>query len=397
MKITTSLSIISLVLASFAVRANGILESFTITTRNLEIRESSETSIQFRADSNAYYIKLEPHRPGQVVFALSGIGYTTTARVSDLLFEVRVTGYDYGDEVLPIVNIDDINRNVQVEGTRLRFDRIYGSLPITFDRHVDSIKLEFINSMGLNINQYLGIQDLDIIPPMDIVPNPEFIPSDDQSVLIGIDASSSIVKSERARISSTLKDLVKKAYATPDSGDFCILEFSTGIEHLVESTETKQLVRTVKDYKKGKSFNSKSTRYTNWEAALDEALERKPDIFIFITDGWSNWSDGSPATFSSLFRELMFKCNTLKENGTRIVFITSDMNSKTAVRSNLAWMLNGRATRILDADEITQDVSLHDVDLVTMIEFDKMGDLNFGSIFSKYERELYADGISVNE
>ncbi len=367
---------------AFAVpgHAANILESFTVTTKNVEVRQFTESSIQLRTDSNSYFVMLEPNKAGSVVFSLSGIGYTTTAKLSNLRFGVIITGFHGGEEVFPTYSFDDVNKDITLDQHMLIFERIYGSIPVWFNEQVDSIHLRFSNSFAVNVCQYLGIQDLKVLTNMEIPPNPTFLPRQQNRVMIGLDGSSSIDKEERTAIGQQLMEFVRKSGFTQDSNSLCILEYGSDIISVMESSERHALVDALRKYTRDRNNKSKYTSWTNWAKVFDEAIHRKPDIFIFITDGWSNWSGNGPASFSAQYESLIARCNILKKNGTRLLFITSDMDSQKNSKAVLCNFLNLNQTRELQGGTLSPDESLKDVDLITMRGFSNMSDINFSSI-----------------
>jgi len=379
-KLILQFGILLTLLLSQTLQATSILESFKITTQNVDVREYTETSIQLKSTNNTYAIKLEPSKNGRVVFGLSGIGYSSTAKVSDLWFGVKITGY-FGDEIIqPIISVDDINSDVIVEGNTIKFQWISGSLPVVFDQHVDSVNLQYFNSHGLKVHQYLGIHDLRIVPVMEVVANPLLTVCQDNHVMIGIDGSSSIDKRERVIIGNQLLNFVKKSDLQQDSSTLCILEFGTQLLGVDESAETAEQIKMIKRYKRSRNHNSKETSWTNWSAAFDEAIRRKPDIFIFLTDGWSNWYGHDELSFSAQYEYLIAKCNTLKANGTRLVFVTSGMDNHSASRSNLFPFLNGNLTMVRHEGLLYDDARLDDVDLIAMQKFSTLRAFNLASV-----------------
>lgn len=382
-------------LIPFNTTANNISESFTITMQNVQVREFTESSIQLRSDTNSYFIKLEPHQEGKVIFSLSGIGYASTAKLPHLLFGVKITGYRDDQTIYPVFSFDDVNRDIIIEQNMLIFQRIYGSIPIWFNEQVDSINLQFSNSLSANISQYLGIQDLKIVATPDILSNPQINSCSENLVMIAIDGSSSIDSKERTTIGDQLLDFVRKSSFTRDSNRLCIVEFGSDISSVVESTEKRELIDALQKYKRDKNDKSKFTSWTNWSAAFDEALARNPELFIFITDGWSNWSNQQPRSFSAQYESLLSKCNTLKANGTRLLFVTSDIDIQHNSRSILYDFLNSDQTRELQEHMLSSDINLTDVDLITMHGFSKINEINFSSILECPEehREMVATEV----
>jgi hypothetical protein len=361
-------------------KANNILESFTVTTQNVEVRQFSESSMQLKSDSNAYFIKLEPNRAGKVIFALTGIGYTSTVKFTNLFFGVKITGYHDGQEIQPTYSFDDVNRDIVIDNGMLIFRRIYGSLPVWFDEQVDSINLKFSNSLSVHLNQYLGIQDIKILQPVEINSNPTAAPCKPNYVMIGIDGSSSIDKDERVLIGQQLLEFVRRSGFARDSHTLCVMEFGTDIMSVKESTEKHTLVDALQKYKRRKNHKSKYTSWTNWSIALDEAIAKKPDVYIFITDGWSNWSGNHASSFSAQYESLFKRCNTLKANGTRLLFITSDIDIQNNSKIILANFLNGQSTLELQEDRLNRNASLKDVDLITLNSFSMLSEINFSSL-----------------
>lgn len=371
---------VSLIVLIPSITTANVLESFTITTQNVYVREFTETSIQLKSDTNSYFIKIEPHRTGKVIFSLSGIGYASTAKLPNLLFGVKITGYRGEEVIYPTYSFDDVNRDIIIDEHMLIFERINGAIPVWFNEQLDSINLEFSNSMGANLSQYLGLKDLKIVPSIDIAANPNVIACQKNRVMIGIDGSSSIDKQERALIGDHLVDFVKKSSFTKDTHQLCIMEFGSDITSVVESTERRVLIDAFQKYKRDKNDKSKYTSWTNWSVAFDEAIARKPDVFIFITDGWSNWHAQRPSSFTSQYQSLIEKCNTLKTNGTRLLFVTSDLDLHKSSSTILYEFLNGTQSKELQEGMLSRTTSLSEVDLITMNGFTKMEEINFASI-----------------
>ena len=380
------------VVAGFAMllpmkSAAHILESFTISTQNVEVWKLTETSMQLRSDTNSYMIKLIPNIEGKVIFSLSGIGYRTSVKFSNLLFGVRITGYQKEEKVYPTFSVDDINRDIKIDQNRLIFQRIYGSLPVWFDTQVDSILLQFSNSYAVDIDQYLGIQDLKILSPQHMIPNPCVESCRSNRVMIALDGSSSIDKDERALIGTQLLQFIRKSEVARDSHQFCIVEFGTDVLSVAETLYRRELIDAFQRYKRDKNDKSKFTSWTNWPAVFDEALRRKPDLLIFITDGWSNWSDGRPSSFSAQYENLVSKSNQLKANGTRLLFVTSEIDAQQNSRMILSGLLNSDDTYELEDKMLSPETYLGDVDLITMQSFATMAKIDFASILTCKEEE----------
>jgi hypothetical protein len=359
----------------------NIVESFTITTHNVNVKESTESSINLRSETDTYSIKLEPNKKGKVIFSLSGIGYTSTGRFPNLTFGVKITGYHQDDVIYPSFSIDGNNLDTQAEKNRLTFKRIHGAIPVWFNDQVDSIKIEYSNSLSVDVHQYLRISDLKIISTQDVSANPDLTSCKHSNMMIAVDGSSSIDKAERIIIGNQIMDFVRQFHAARDSHNLCVLEFGSDVKSIVESTEKKVLLKAINSYKKNKNRSRKSISWTNWSAAFDEAIQRKPEIFVFITDGWSNWNESHPSTFIAQYEQLISKSNTLKANGTRLLFVTSNMDRHENAKTVLSKFLNGDQTRQLNGEMVNINVTLHDIDLVSMQGFSKMSELNLTSIF----------------
>lgn len=357
-----------------------ILESFTVTTQNVAVREFSGSSIELRSDSNAYFIKLEPNREGKVMFSLAGIGYTSTVRFTNLLFGVRIVGYCGEEEVYPTFSFDDVNRDIVMDNHMLIFQRIYGTLPVWFDEHVDSINLQFSNSHSVNMSQYLGIRDLRILAPAEISANPVLTTCRPNQVMIALDGSSSIDKDERTSIGNQLLEFSRRSGFARDSHQLFIAEFGTQVFSVDEATDRKDAVYAMKQYKRDKNHKSKYTSWTNWSAVLDEAIQRKPDLLILITDGWSNWTQQGPCSFSAQYETLIQKSNQLKSTGTRIVFVTAGMDAQQSTGVIFGNLLNGTQTLDVRASECTAETSLADADLVTLSDFTMMERIDFSTL-----------------
>ena len=362
-------AVLSIVVCIPFLHASNTEESFTVTTHNVEVKELTSSSITLKSDHDSYTIKLEPNKRGSVLFAISGIGYLSTYRYTDLEFEIKVTGFGEEGRVLPLFSLDDVNHDINVQGNKLRFERIHGSIPVWFNEQVDSIHLEYSNSLAVNIDQILRIQDLKILRPAQMVENPDLRLCSDHNVMLAIDGSSSINKTERKSIGRQVKAFVKALEDSTDFHKLYVVEFGTEIKASIASEARKSAAKAVTKYKKNKHQKSKLTGWTNWSVAFDEAIARQPDLLIFITDGWSNWSDGGPSSFSAVYHDLIDKCNTLKANGTRLLFITSDINLHNNAYTMLSHFLNGEQTIEKLGASLAEDTSLQDVDLITMDEF----------------------------
>lgn len=375
-------------LAPLQVKAEHFLEAFKVSMKDVEVRELTESSIQLKADTNAYVVKLEPNKEGKVTFSLSGIGYLATVKIPDLMFGVRIIGYREDLVVKPAYSFDDVNKDILMKDDMLIFERIYGALPVWFDTQVDSIMLYFSNSHSVNMDQYLGLQDLRIVEQTEICENPVITPCDKSRVMIAIDGSSSIDREERGLIGSQLVEFARKSGFARDSHQLCVVEFGTSILAVTETLDKHELVNAMQDYKRRNNHKDKYTRWTNWSVAFEEAIQRKPDIFIFITDGWSNWKGEGPVSFSAQYETLVDYCNTLKDHGTRIMFITSGLDTHQNSKSVMASMLSGDATVQLTDWNLNPTESLCTVELITLKDFTGITRVNFGSVLLCPEIEM---------
>ena len=378
--------------ATFA--ESSILESFDVTTQNAVVRESTESSLHLKSSHRAYFVKLEPNEYGNVVFSLSDINYATTAAMAgNLAFGVRITGFRGEDIVNPIINVDDVNDKIFIQGNVVKFQNINGSIPVMFDRQVDSVNLEFFNNYEMDVKQYVAIHDLRIMQIEETCPNPILAQADGGSIMIGIDGSSSINKKERTVIGKQMLNLVKRSGYAKDTNAMAIVEFGSDIHANTQSTDHKELYKAIKNYRKGKNRpgKKKATSWTNWAAAFDAAIEAQPEIFVFITDGWSNWEAEGPSSFVGQYQELVEKTNQLKKNGTRLLFITCGLTNFGGGQSTIYAFLNGTTTRELYDIELGPDVQLHEIDLISLTEFQSLDAINLATVFDVPEEVVEED------
>ncbi len=370
--------VIAALLASGHSTAN-VLESFAVTMHDVEVRVLTETSIQFISDKHTYRILLRPNHEGRVMFSLAGIGYASTVRFSNLHFGVRVTGYHGEEIVMPVFNLDDVNRDVCIDRDVLTFRRIYGALPVWFNTQVDSVVLHFSNSHGADIDQYLAIQDLRLRPAMDILPNPDYIPCNAQRVMIALDGSSSIDNYERRLIGRHLLDFVRNSMNRNDPIQFTIVEYGSEILSLVESADRREVISALQNYKRG-THKPRTLQWTNWSAVFDAATVAQPDLLIFISDGWSNWRDERPVSFSAQYETLAWQCNTLKSQGTRLLFVTAELDTQHNSKAIFGSFLNGMHTRESRDADLPEDVRLFEIDLITLDRVSRIREVDFSSI-----------------
>lgn len=360
---------------------------FTVTTQNAEVKEMTQTSVTLRSEHDAYFIKLEPQRPGNVIFSLSDIGYSSTAKIPDLAFQVKITGFKENKEVYPLFGLDDINEHIIAEGNILRFQRIRGAVPVWFTEPVDSVNLEYSNSHRANVHQFLRIQDLRVVDPLMVLPNPAFSPCRENRIMVAVDGSSSMDKKERKQVGREFIDFVRESEETPDTNTFSILEYGTGVTASMTSTDSREIVQAMRDYKRRKHKPRRTASFTNWSAAFDKVISEKPDLFIFITDGWSNWQGGQPVSFTAIYPGLVNQCNAIKANGTRIMFILSGMQILNSDGSVLSTFVNGEHTVSCSVTEEMTAADMQCVDIFHLGEFSMIDQLPLSSLLSCNEQE----------
>ena len=359
--------------------SNSVFDQFKVWTADVEVYDHSESSLKFESKSPSYQIKLEPNVDGPVIFTLGRYGYRTTLRVKDLSFGVTIQGFKDGLEVEPSFSLDDTYHDIVVDGNCIMFRWIHEPIPVHFNTAVDSIKLQFSNSHRLDVHQYLSIEDLKVVGSRKVNANPLLMDCEKNTIMFGIEGSSSIDKSERKTIARQLMSFFKTPIATSDSNTICIMEFGKKVGTVSESSEKKDITKDIKNFRKGSGHKSK-TGYANWDAAFDVAIERQPDIFIFITDRWSNYSNSGPASINAQIENLISKCNILKSNGTRLVFITSGLNTQNASNPALYSMLNEDRTNEIIGVDLTQGMDLRNTDLITMDGFESFELINLSSL-----------------
>lgn len=355
---------------------------FQVTTLNVEVREMTSSSIRFLSEHNAYFIKLEPSQEGNVAFSLSGFVYSATERVTNLAFQVKITGYKGEEVIYPVFGLAGVNDEVVARDNYIRFQWLEGSVPVWFNQPVDSINLEYSNSHSMDVQQYLRLHDLRIIRDLEVEQNPHFTPCGDKNIMIAIDGSSSIEKKERKKMGKEFVKFVKGSSSTPDTNTFAILEYGTGVVASISSTDSKELIQAIANYKKGKNQGKAVSDWSNWSVAFDEAILERPELFIFITDGWSNWDGGEASSFTSVFSDLVEKSNLIKENGTRILFITADMNSADGSTNILHNFLGKENTRVEDEKSLASGCDLTRVDLIHLESLASMGQVPLHSLIS---------------
>jgi hypothetical protein len=379
-RLITFIPILLCVLLSFSLAGSSVFDKFKISTRSADVYNYSETSLKLESQSPTYQLKLEPNSEGAVMFSLGRYGYATTLKVKDLSFAVIIEGYREGEVVIPVFNTDDTYKDVIIDKNYVLFRSIYVPIPVLFNTPVDSIKLKFSNSYSLNVHQYLSIEDMKVVGSAKINANPLLVDCDQHALMIGIDGSTSIDKLERKTIAKQLLGFFKKPPESLDSNAVCIMEFGKQVHSYSEAREKKDIVKNIRTYKKGKEARKTKTSYTNWAAAFDQAIERQPDIFIFITDRWSNYGNNGPASFNAQYQTLIEKCNMLKAQGTRLLFITSGLNLNGGANSTLYSLLNQHETHEIIGVDLTSDVDLKKVDLISMDGIDNFERIDLSSL-----------------
>jgi hypothetical protein len=348
----------------------------------------TQTSVTLRSEHDAYFIKLEPQRAGNVIFSLSDIGYSSTAKIPDLAFQVEITGYKENKEVYPLFGLDDINEHIIVEGNILRFQRIRGAVPVWFTEPVDSVNLEYSNSHRANVHQFLRIKDLRVVDPLMVLPNPAFSPCRENRILVAVDGSSSMDKKERKQVGREFIDFVRVSEETTDTNTFSILEYGTGVTASMTSTDSKEILAAMRDYKRRKHKPRRTASFTNWSAAFDKVITEKPDLFIFITDGWSNWQGGQPVSFTAVYPGLVEQCNAIKANGTRILFIISGMQILNSDGAVLSAFLNGENSVACHGSEEMHASDLRSIDIIHLEDFSMIDEVPLPALLSCEEQEV---------
>ena len=379
-----SLSVV-MILCSFLtygsiIPSTSVFEEFTISTADVVIYGHSESSLKLESQSPTYQLKLEPNRRGTVVFTLGRHGFTSTLMPKDIVFGVQIEGYRKGKRIAPLFNLDDTHDNVYIDSNFVAFQQIFEPIPVFFNSSVDSVKLIFSNSHSLDVHQYLSIDDLKIVRAKIVKSNPLLIYCEKQLIMFGIEGSSSIDKFERKIIAKQLMGFSKNPAITQDSNQICIMEFGKQVNAVTESDVKKGMVKNIKDYKKGKNGFRVKTNYTNWEAAFDRAIERRPNIFIFITDRWSNYANNGPESFNGQFETLVNKCNKLKSKGTRLLFITSGLSQNTLTNPSLYALLNKHRTNEIVGAELHKKYDLRQTDLISIDDFEMLEMIDFSSL-----------------
>jgi hypothetical protein len=356
-------------------------QDFTIKTMKVDVQEMHATMMLLKADSSQYSIKLEPKKTGNVAFSLSGIVYQSNFTMSNLFFRVTVTGYKNDEIVYPTINLDQTNKHIHRDNNQLTFQSINGSVPVWFHEDVDSIHLNYSNSHSVMIPQYLSIHGLRIMEDFTVIENPIMEQyQKGQNIMIAVDGSSSIEKKERKMISNFLGKFVRSMRTLVDSSSLSLVEYGSEINSNTISTQKKSSMVAVRTYKKAKNQSENSIISTNWSAVFEEAQKTNPDILIFITDGWSNWKNGKTESFSSIYQGLLDATNSLKSNGTRLIFVTLEMNPDGDLLNMLSPLLNGDQT-VEHLGPIEEYTNLSQIDLIALENVKDLSQTHMENLF----------------
>ena len=367
-------------ISSLSVSAGSILDDFRVSLIKAELTDFTERSLKLESLSPTYSIMLEPNASGPVAFALGRHAIRSTVVPPNLFFGVRIEGFKNGKLVLPSFTIDESYEDLHIDSSFVVFRHIFAPIPVLFESGVDSIRLRFSNSHKYNFHQYFTISELQILGKTETLSNPDLIDCENHSIMIAIQGSNSIDKAERKTISKELMALFKNPASKLDSNEVCIMEFGKKVSSISESAEKKEIVSSIKSYKKaGKQATAKSG-HANWGAALDQALEKKPDIFIMVTNSWSNYGNQGPSSINAQHAELVAKCNKLKTNGTRLLFITSGLYDESKSNMTLLSMLNQESTSKLIAEQQQAGFDLKSVDLIAMDGFENFKLIDLSSL-----------------
>lgn len=356
-------------------------ESFEIYTSNVEVDAFNDQTLDMRSRHHLYQLKLIPKTDGNVSFALSEIIFRSTLRVPELHFRIRVMGFVDGEPVIPVFSIDGNNRDIFIEDTDVIFQHIRGSIPVYFTDVVDSVKLEYSNSHGLNLDQYLRLEDLRVLESKEIVPNPQMPAlTEGHHIMIAIDGSSSVGKEDRQFIYSAIRRLVGSLSFTERDSAVSILDFGTEINGVFEFRSKKTFHKKLKTFRKRK-YASASVRYTNWSTVFKKALEEKPKTLFLMTDGWSNYFDESQSNFTAHLSQLVDYANALKENGTRIVFIGAGLHHTTGSVQLVEQLLSGSSSQNWRAGTYAQPLNVHQTDFIALDDFELLTEIDLAALF----------------
>ncbi len=349
--------------------AKGIYDEFTIHSSNTDVSSFSDKTLRLESTAREFSTVLEPNLDGRVMFSLSDHRYRSTITPKDLYFGVRIEGFKDSALVNPSINIDASFRDVFLDGNMLIFKHIDYPIPVLFESGVDSIRLHFSNSHGYNFHQYITIDELQVLESVETKSNPILLDCEHQSIMIAIQGSEGIDKVERKSIAKQLREFFKSGATLEDSTMVSIVEFGHKVTSSSEAINPKEISNTLKDYKKRAKSQEAKSSITNWQSALDEALDKKPDVFILVTNSWSNYSAGSLSTINAQHAGLVEKCNEIKANGTRLLFITSGLYDPNKGNTTLLAMLNEQQTESVVQDSLHHQLDLKTVDLIAMEGF----------------------------
>lgn len=362
-------------------------EAFDIYTSNVEVDAFADRTLDMRSKHNLYQVKLIPRSEGNVAFALSEIIFRSTIRVPDLHFRIRVMGYVGGQPVVPVFSVDGNNQDIFIEDTDVIFRHIYGTIPVYFDDVVDSVKLEYSNSHGLNLDQYLRLEDLRVLVQKEIIPNPDMSDlTQGHHIMMAIDGSSSVGKQDRQQIYQCVRHLIGKLDFAEQDSAISILDFGTDINGAFEFRSKRTFQSKLKTFKKRK-YASVSVRYTNWSTVFQRALEEKPKTLFIVTDGWSNYYEEQQSNFTAHLNELIDLSNAVKANGTRIVFIGAGLHHTVGSVKLLEKLLDGSDTRSWRAGEYAMPLNVHETDFIALDDFQSLYDIDLSALFIHSPRD----------
>lgn len=355
-------------------------DNFRIYTDNVDVNSMVASSLQMQTTHGEYGLKLVPLHHGLVCFTLADIRYRTNVKVPNLFFRVQAVGYINGEEVLPNFNIDKSNPDVAVDKDKLYFKQIHGGIPVWFNEQVDSVKLTYSNSHGISLPQYLFLADLHLLSPqIDVNKNPSSsVGQKGKDIMLALDFSTSVTKRERRKMYRYFKSFTGEMEFTDADSSLAFLNFGTEVYDELEIRGKREFRKTFKAsrYPEIDKINNHGTRYTNWSAPLLKALEERPKTLIILTDGWSNYFNGSQEIFTTHFADLVRLSNRVKENGTRIVFVTIGFNQETADQSLLSYLVDGRSSQIFHDEHHDLSKVTRETDIISLRDYTSLKQLN---------------------
>lgn len=362
---------------------------FRIYTNNVEINSIAARSLQMQTTYNEYKLKIVPQRTGFVSFTISDIQFRTTVNVPDLIFRIEAVGYIDGEEIRPNFNTDKVNRDLYIDGSKIYFKQIQGGIPVWFNENVDSVKLIYSNSYGLELPQYHLLADIRLLPALDVVPNPPMQPKEEgHNVMVALDVSSSVTKAEKKRMFVSFRRFTGNMEFAEADSSIAYVNFGTVVTDEHEVQTKKEFRKTVrKDGLKYKD-DEEEVIYTNWSAPMMRALEEKPKTLILVTDNWSNYYNNSPELFTTHFPQLVELSNRLKQNGTRVIFVTVGFRQENANETLLSYLSNGLNTRIIHEERNELHLMSPETDVVSVQDYATLRQLDFSVLFPKESKKV---------